>query len=164
MTEPADNKIYKAIDSASELYNRLVLLVGESGTGKTKALRRVADRLGVSVVNVNLILSGELLELTTEQRVLQLPQRFDQIVRQSDEPVMLDNLELLFGSDLKQNPLKLLQSLSRNKTVVATWNGALTENRLKYAEIGHPECGIYDTADTLIIDMNTMTRAETASH
>jgi hypothetical protein len=37
--------------------------------------------------------------------------------------VLLDNIELLFDVHLKQDPLRLLQGLSRNKTVVATWNG-----------------------------------------
>jgi len=44
--------------------------------------------------------------------------------------VLLDNVEVLFDVSLKQDPLRLLQGLSRNKTVVAAWSGEIrTEGR-----------------------------------
>ena len=35
--------------------------------------------------------------------------------------ILLDNIEVIFDVALKQDPLRLLQRLSRNKTVVAAW-------------------------------------------
>jgi hypothetical protein len=156
---PIHDKIKRSLQAAEGLYHRLVLLVGETGSGKTGILRDIAEEFGVSVVNVNLALSGELLELTAKQRSLRLPGILDQIANeaQADEAhgcVVLDNLEILFDKDLKQDPLRLLQGLSRNRAVVASWNGTMVSGRLLYAEPGHPEYRSYDSVDALIVGMD----------
>jgi len=154
MAEPIHDKIKRSLEAAYGLYHRLVLLVGETGSGKTGVLREVAEEFGTSVSNVNLALSGELLELTAKQRSLRLPSILDQIADKAGAPVVLDNLEILFDKDLKQDPLRLLQSISRNRAVVASWNGIMTSGRLLYAETGHPEYRSYDSVDALIVGMD----------
>ncbi len=162
MTEPIHDKIKRSMQAAEGLYHRLVLLVGETGSGKTGVLRNVAEGLGSSVINVNLALAGEMLELTARQRSLRLPGILDQIVDKAGSPVVLDNLEILFDKDLKQDPLRLLQGLSRNRTVVASWNGTMTFGRLLYAETGHPEYRSYDSVDTLIVGMDGTATVDSA--
>ena len=140
--------------SAEGLYHRLVLLVGETGSSKTGVLREVAEEFGSSVLNVNLALSGELLELTAKQRSLRLSGILDQIAAKAQTPVVLDNLEILFDKDLQQDPLRLLQSISRNRAVVASWTGTMNSGRLLYAETGHPEFHSYEMVDALIVGMD----------
>ena len=147
-------KIRQSLQAAEGLYHRLVLLVGETGSGKTGVLRDVAEELGTSVININLAIAGELLELTAKQRSLRLQGILDQIAARDRSPVVLDNLEILFDKDLKQDPLRLLQSLSRNRTVLASWNGLVNCGRLLYAEAGHPEYRSYESIDALIVGMD----------
>ena len=64
MAGPIKDKIKRSLQAAEGLYHRLVLLVGETGSGKTGVLRDVAEALGADVININLALSTELLELT----------------------------------------------------------------------------------------------------
>ena len=154
MSESIRNKIKQSLNTAETLYHRLVLLVGEAGSGKTGILREVAKEFGASVVNVNLAVAGELLELSARQRSLQLPSILNQILSQSQPLVVLDNLEILFGKELQQDPLRLLQSISRNRVVLASWNGTMNNKRLSYAETGHPEYRSYDLVDALIVSMN----------
>jgi hypothetical protein len=154
MAKPIHDKIKRSLDAAEGWYHRLALLVGEAGSGKTGVLRDVAEEFGTSVINVNLALSSELLELTAKQRSLRLPGILDQIVDKAQSPVVLDNLEILFDKDLKQDPLRLLQGISRNRAVVASWNGTMTSGRLLYAETGHPEYRSYDAVDALIVSMD----------
>lgn len=154
MAEPISNKINRSMQAAEGLYYRLVLLVGETGSGKTRILRGVAEEFGTCVINVNLALSSELLELTAKQRALRLPGILDRMADQAKAPVVLDNLEILFDKDLKQDPLRLLQGIARNHTVVASWNGTVTSGRLMYAEPDHPEYRSYDSIDALIVGMN----------
>lgn len=154
MAEPRQDKIKRSIQAAEGLYHRLVLLVGETGSGKTGVLRDIAEEFGSSVVNVNLALSGELLGLTAKQRSLRLPGILDQIAEKAQAPVVLDNVEILFDKDLQQDPLRLLQSISRNRVVVASWNGTMHSGRLLYAETGHPEYRSYDSVDALIVGMD----------
>ena len=147
------DKIKQSLQAAEGLYHRLVLLVGETGSGKTGILREIAEGYGTSVINVNLELSAELLELTAKQRSLRLPAILNQIVDKAQLTVVLDNLEILFDKDLKQDPLRLLQSISRSRAVVASWNGTMHSGRLSYAENGHPEYRSYDSVDALIVNM-----------
>lgn len=70
MAEPVHEKIKRSLQAAEGLYHRLVLLVGETGSGKTDVLREVANEFASSVVNVNLTLSRELLEMSAKQRSL----------------------------------------------------------------------------------------------
>ena len=153
MAEPIQNKIKRSLQAAEGLYHRLVLLVGETGSGKTGVLRDVADDPGAEVININLELSAELLELSAKQRALRLPGILDKIVDKAGSTVVLDNLEILFDKDLKQDPLRLLQGISRNRSVVASWSGTTAGGRLMYAETGHPEYRSYDSADLLIVKM-----------
>jgi AAA+ superfamily predicted ATPase len=157
MVESVSDKIMQSLKSADELYHRLVLLVGESGSGKTGILRNVAEKFGTPVINLNLALSTELLELTTRQRSLRLPEILEQILKNSLSPVVLDNSEILFGEDLKQDPLRLLQGISRNRAVVVSWNGAVVDGRLIYAKIGHPEYRAYETVDAVVVCMDGVT-------
>ncbi|MBF0431033.1 MAG: BREX-3 system P-loop-containing protein BrxF [Fibrobacteria bacterium] len=144
----------EAIATAEGLYYRLVLLVGKSGSGKTQILKNLAGELNTTIININLILSEKLLELSKKQRTLQIPSILSQITAKSTNPVILDNLEILFDKDIKQDPLRLLQGISRNQTVIATWNGEFDGNRLYYAELSHPEYRCYDNVDAQIVTIN----------
>jgi len=126
--------------------------VASAGRGKTTALRDVHNRTGAPLVNVNLELSRRMLELTARQRALQLPRLLLEIVEKSDnELILLDNIEILFDVSLKQDPLRLLQGLSRNRTVVAAWNGSINNEQMTYATPDHPEYRRYPVRDFLVV-------------
>ncbi len=111
----------------------------------------VQDRTGASLVNVSLELSRRMLDLTERQRALQLPLLLRHLVSKSEcEMILLDNIEILFDVGLKQDPLRLLQGLSRNKTVVAAWNGSIDKDHMTYAVPDHPEYRRYPMRDFLV--------------
>ena len=150
MAEPLADKIMRKVKQLDELYHRLMLVVAPSA-GKTTALLDVRDRTGVPLINVNLELSRLMLDLTQRQRALQLPRLLREIIdKDAGKMTLLDNIELLFDVGLKQDPLRLLQGLSRNKTVVAAWNGAIIDGFLTYAEPAHPEFRRYPVHDFLV--------------
>lgn len=160
MNESAKNQVLAAISTVDNLYHRLVLLAGESGSGKTTVLQALAQELPAELVNVNLDVSAHLLELTARQRVLRLPEVLDQIVGEASSPVLLDNLEILFDRNLQQDPLRLLQALSRNRTIVATWGGSVVGGKLLYAQLGHDEYRSYDDPGAVIVSLGTASQAE----
>ena len=142
----------RKIAEASVLYHRLVLLVAPAGSGKTTVLQEVCESIGAPMINVNLELSKKMLDLTERQRVLQLPRLLQGMVGKVEgDTVLLDNIEILFDISLKQDPLRLLQGLSRNKTVVAAWNGFVEGDHVTYATPGHPEYKRYSIHDLLVI-------------
>ncbi len=48
------NAVLRLLPSAEAMYDRLILLVGKPGTGKTAVLHAVADALNTSVINTGL--------------------------------------------------------------------------------------------------------------
>jgi len=154
MTRPLSEQVIEKLKHAENLYNRLILVVGPEGKGKTNALQEVADRIDAPLVNINLELSRRLLDLTERQRALQLQRVLDQVVAQPEgDVVLLDNIEILFDVALKQDPLRLLQGLSRNRTLVATWGGSIEDGHLVYAEPHHPEYRRYAVGGLLVANM-----------
>lgn len=157
MVDTISEIVKQSLKVADNQYYKLVLLVGKAGSGKTVVLNDVANELGVPVINVNLKLSEQLLELTPKQRTLRLSQLLDEIIDTNYSIKILDNLEILFNTELKQNPLKLLQKISRNHLVIASWNGSSEDRKLIYAEPDHPEYQKYDLEDTLIVRIDKTT-------
>lgn len=154
----ADDIVAKA-GHAAELYHRLVLLVGPSGTGKTAALQAVRDRLGVPLINVNLALARRMLDLTERQRRLRVARLLDEIA--GEHPLVLfDNTEMLFDVSLAADPLRLLQELSRNRTVAATWNGIDADGWLTYATPDHPEYRRYASRELLVVSAQGVEQAQ----
>ena len=152
MSESLTDKILCKLSQTAELYYRLILVVAPSGGGKTTALKDVQEQTGAPLINVSLELSRLMLELTGRERARQSLRLLQDIVKnENSEVVLLDNLEILFDISLEQDPLKLIQNLSRNNTVVAAWNGTVDKDSLIYAELGHPERKRYPIKELLIV-------------
>jgi len=134
------------------MYHRLVLVVAPLGAGKTAALREVATHTGYRYLNVNLALSRCMLELTQRQRKLQVSRLLQGIIGTShDQAIFLDHLEILFDVSLEIDPLRCLQDVARNHTIVAAWNGMVTASHLIYATPDHPEYRRYALADLMVV-------------
>ena len=175
MTERYADAVTSAVNYAEDLYHRLVLVVGPSGAGKTAVLHDVHARIGAPLLNVNLELTRSMLGLTARQRVLRLPRLLAEVVASSGaDVVLLDSIEVLFDVSLRQDPLRLLQGLSRDRTVVAAWNGEIKTvgagqaeesgvtpatptgaqplaGSLVYATPDHPEYRRYPLGDLLVV-------------
>lgn len=155
MTETA-TKLEQAIEQAAGQYYRLVVLAGVPGSGKTAVLQSVAQKTGYPLVNINLELSKRMLELTRTQRSRQVERLLKEVVAGGGgDVVLLDNLEILFDTALEVEPLRLLQVSSRNRTIVASWNGSFRDGTLTYAEPGHPEFIQFKQTDAVVISVGT---------
>jgi len=158
---PVVGDIQRAVEQANGRFHRLVLVVGPTGSGKTGLLRSFAAQAGRDCHNVNLEISQRMLELTKLRRPRQADRIFrDWISTTGNAPLVLDNLEVLFDSGLKLDPLRLLQASSRNHTLVASWNGRIHHDVLVYAEPDHPEYRWYRSIDALIVNVGHETYNE----
>ena len=152
-------EILEKAAAADALYHRLVLVVGAPRTGKTAILAAFAESVEVPVLNVNLALSAALMDLPIRRRPLDVPRLLsDAIAAASSEPVVLDNLEMLFDTSLKLDLLACLRHASRNRTIVAAFPGTVQEGHFVYAEPHHPEYRRFPAQDILVVN------ASTASH
>jgi hypothetical protein len=145
-------KLLDVIRQAAGQYFRLVILAGAPGAGKTATLKAVARQNRYPYLNVNLELSKRMLELTRTQRSRQVERLLKEVIASAPgDVVLLDDLEILFDPALEVEPLRLLQVSSRNRTVVASWNGTYKDGTLIYAEPGHPEFVQIKQAEAIIV-------------
>jgi hypothetical protein len=152
MAVPLARRVHEHVAEARGLYHRLVIVAGPPRSGKTTALRALHDEHGWPLVNVNLSLSEKLLELTARQRAIRVADIVGDIVQaHAGDTVLLDNIEMLFHPDLQQDPLRLLQRLSRNRTIVATWRGGQVGASLIYAVPDHPEFRRFEDPEARIV-------------
>jgi hypothetical protein len=152
------DQVRRFVEQAPGYYHRLLLVAGPFGSGKTALLQRTAQDLDVPLLNVNLELSRLLLDLTHRQRLLQLPRLMDEIVSApGKDVVLLDNLEMLFDRAFGQDPLALIQGLSRNRTLIASWNGTVEDGWLVYGAPEHPEYRRYSTKELMLLDLTGRT-------
>jgi len=159
----SSSEILDLIPGAGELYHRLILVVSPPGGGKTEALRSVQEKTDSHFLNVSLELSRSLLELTERQRKLQARRILGRLVSETAAEgstvgadrgggvVLLDNIELLFDASLALDPLRLLEEISRNWTLVVAWPGHVEGGWLLYARPGHPEYRRYPVGELMIV-------------
>jgi hypothetical protein len=155
MTAPTSKDVSALCETAATLYHRVVLVVGPARSGKTRLLQAAAAEHGWPLINLNQRLSELLLELTQRQRALRVPRLVADVLAGTGAPVVLiDNLELLFSPELALDPLRLLQGVARNQTVVAAWPGGVSGKQLTYAEPSHREYRRYPELDTLWLSLS----------
>jgi len=152
MVQSLSDRTIEALEQARHLYHRLVLVVGPPRSGKTHALQAVSESLDTVIINVSRELSRLMLDVPEGQRPLVTQQLLEDIVREVEASVvLLDNLEILFATSLRIDPIKLLQVVSRHRTVVAALPGTMSDGHFIYAEPGHPEYGRYPTGDIIVV-------------
>jgi len=149
------DELLNRISIAPQQYNRLIILLNPVSQINDMSKLDIVGKLGLRYINLGLKLSQMLLDLTERQRVLKVPQLVDQIIGSiEDNPAILDHIEILFEPSLQQDPLRLLQGLSRNKTILAIWNGQVNNGYLTYASADHPEYRKYPIRELNILPLS----------
>jgi ABC-type thiamine transport system ATPase subunit len=152
-------QVEAAVDAQASGYERLVLIVGPPGSGKSSVLRDAAKGRGWPVTNLGLELAQRMLELPVQQRPARALDTIRGLLDDLDSDVAcLDNIELLFEPSLQLDPLGLLQSLSRQKTLVVAWPGIIAGDegspRLAHAERHHPEYRDYSARGLVLLSVS----------
>jgi hypothetical protein len=133
-------QLLDTIRSTKGAYHKLTIIAGPSGAGKTRLLAQVATDLQLPCINLSLLLSQRLLSQTRRQRALRAEEVAIEVIDEHIQAgLCLDDTELLFDSTLSLNPLTFLQDISRNRLIVASWNGVLAVGQLRFGSAGHPD-------------------------
>jgi hypothetical protein len=148
-------KVEERLSTLANQFYRLLILAGPSGAGKTAVLQEIHKRTNMPYINVNLQLAQKMLDLTEKQRAINLSGLLADIVKEvGGEVILLDNIEILFDPALKQDPLRLLEGISRNNSMVVSWNGSFDGKNLTYAIPEHMEYRKYPIGDVLVLDID----------
>lgn len=143
-----------AINHAAARYYKIVLVVGKSGSGKTNLLKKICGQIQLPLINLGIELSQKLLPLTTRERKLKTCEIVSELIDAQDAPrLAIDNTEIIFDPSLMLNPLGLLQSLSRTRLLIWSWNGEVDNGHVTYAYPGHPERQRIPTSEITLITL-----------
>lgn len=133
-------KLANKIQEAKSKYHKLILLLSPFADMNTKCLKEASQKLGHPYINFSLSLAGKLVDIPVGKRSSMIVNLLSDFARDCNGDVLfLDHVELLFLRDLEVDPLRALQSISRNKVVVAAWAGDYDGKKLVYAGPGQPE-------------------------
>lgn len=147
-------QISQETEGTAGLYYKLILLVADPETKYLIDYDRLANRTKSKPINVNLELSQSMLALTSRQRALKVASLLGTIITAAPhDTVLLTHIHILFDPVLRQDPLRLLQNLSRHKTIIAVWEGQIQGRYLTYAKPGHAEYRRYPTRELIVISL-----------
>lgn len=138
-----DRMLDETIGRAKRRYYKLVILVGSTGSGKTDIMLHMSTVKGYPYVNLNLELSRNLLDVSVEERPSHIQKCVEGLLPPTADIILLDNTELLFTPELQIDPLRLFQKISREKTLIVSWNGTYSGETLIYGEPSRPEYRVY---------------------
>jgi ABC-type dipeptide/oligopeptide/nickel transport system ATPase component len=143
-----------AINQAAARYYKIVLVVGKSGSGKTNLLRKICTEMQIPLHILGIELSRKLLPLTTRERKLKACETISALIDvEGASRLAVDNTEIIFDPSLMINPLGLLQSLSRTRLLIWSWNGDVENGHVTYAYPGHPEYQRIRTSEITLITL-----------
>ena len=147
-------QLERLIGEIGDLNSKLVLLVGASRSGKTKLLRELGAKLNIEPLNVGMELGRRLAATPNNKRGFSAGELLREIADKERiyDPLLLDNLELLFEKGLQINPLDLVKRLAHSKRVVAVWPGELRGDWLIYADMSHPEHRDYSRDGVVVLE------------
>jgi hypothetical protein len=125
--------VLDCVRDVREKIEKLVLIVGRPGSGKSKLMRGLADIRGWKYLDCDTLITDELLELVPRVRAQEAPRIMDEVMKRMESEVyLIDGMQVLFTPLLQLDPLPLLRHLSRKHTIVAAWPGTYQEGNLLF--------------------------------
>lgn len=137
--------LIEVIRTVSADRHKLVILLGNFGTGKTVLLKDVAQEINGKYINLNLELTERLLTLPrrTYADGVTAHQLIDVLCDElspHQEPLLIDNVELLFSPELgRLNPIDTFKRISRERPVVVALPARRVGNMAEYSTLGQAD-------------------------
>lgn len=116
------NQLKDAIEKAKENENKLILIVGLPGSGKSKLIHEYSKDSGIPILDLDNIFKD------TTNNIVEVMDNF--LVTYNKDVLLLDNKKILYAKDSNIDMLSFLKNLAEKLIVVATWNGKVDNNKL----------------------------------
>ena len=116
------NLLKDAIEKAKENENKLILIVGLPGSGKSKLIHEYSKDSGIPILDLDNIFKD------TTNNIEEVMDYF--LVTYNKDVLLLDNKKILYAKDSNIDMLSFLKNLAEKLIVVATWNGKVDNNKL----------------------------------
>ena len=112
-----------------------------------------AKAAGVILLNLNIKMSEKLINISRSKRSRTISAIINEIIEDypKDQTLLVNRFELLFLPELEQDPIRLFEDLSRERTIVLIWPGVYENGVLSYAQPWHSEYREFAKVDAKII-------------
>lgn len=114
-------KLTDKIDELKKDNKKLLLVIGQPGSGKSKLLREYSEETGHPIVDVDKLFA----HVPTDQILKEMK---DFLSNYHHEVLLLDRKNLIVNSDI--DLLEFLKELSQHVYIVTTWNGKVEDGQL----------------------------------
>lgn len=114
-------KLTDKIEELKKDNKKLLLVIGQPGSGKSKLLREYSQESGDPIVDVDKLFA----HVPADQILKEMK---DFIQNYHHEVLLLDRKNLIINSDI--DLLEFLKELSKDVFIVTTWNGKVEDGQL----------------------------------
>jgi len=143
-------KLNKIIDSAKLQRSQIIII---RNPNKEKFMKQNNNKYCIQNVNISLELSKELMNIPKRKRSNRVRRCLAKILHKFNSDVLwIERMQILFHPELEFDPIQFFQNVSRNKTIILSWDGEYKNNKLIYAKPGHQEYRVFSEIDAQIFD------------
>lgn len=132
------DRLEKKIEEVKDSDNKLILVIGQPGSGKSKLIHNYSQATGIPIINFNRIFGEEAndnIDLAATMKAF--------LKNYNQDVLLLDNKRIIYSKDSKIDLLPFLKELAKDKVVVATWNGKIEDGQLIHIRSKAPDDLIY---------------------
>lgn len=130
--------LVKKIEELKHSENKLLLVIGQPGSGKSRLINEYSKNTGIPIIDFNKIFGQ-----TANDNIDLLATMKSFLTTYQQDVLLLDNKRILYSKDSKIDLLPFLKELSKNIVVVATWNGMIEDGQLTHIRSKGPNDLIY---------------------
>ncbi|WP_028043431.1 BREX-3 system P-loop-containing protein BrxF [Candidatus Stoquefichus massiliensis] len=128
--------ISQKVEELNDIKHKLLLIIGQPGSGKSKLIREYSNETGIPIVDLDKIFIN-----TPSEKLMHEMKNFLSTYHQ--KVLLLDNKKILYAKNSQIDLLAFLKELSEDIIVVATWNGKIEDGQLFHFCKDAPEDLIY---------------------
>lgn len=141
------HKFINVIDTARVRRNKLIYALIND-----ELIMQLQSKVNMGCINLNLLLSEKLMDIPVSKRSRAVGTIINEVIKANDAEILaFTDYELLFLPELKQDPLRLFEELSRERIIVVFWRGKYENGTLTHAEPWHREYREYSIIDAEVI-------------
>ena len=122
------SEIQTKLEALKDAKYKLLLIVGQPGTGKSKLIHQYSEDTGTPILDLNPIFGEEVPEGSDSQYINDFMGKY--LSTYKPEVLLLDNKRVLYSKNSKIDLLSFLKEIATTKTVIATWNGMVEDGQL----------------------------------
>lgn len=148
-------QIVECVHDAAQTTDKMVLLIGAPGSGKSKILRELASMRGWKYVEGKEILPKEWRPTAHASRQAEAVRTTTKALAALEaEVVLLDNMRNFFAAELDLQPVELLRAISKKQRLLVAWPGEYHEGVISHLRGATGERLEYPLTDITVIQID----------